>query len=192
MIESLGIPEDDVARYAGITVSMFPLAQTLTAVSWGRASDRYGRKPVILLSLTCTMITSLLWGFSSSIGMAIAVRAFAGAGNGTVGIIRTAVAELVPWKELQPRAFSVMPLVWNVGSIFGPMLGGALANPYHIKPGQPLPSNPSLLQRFPYALPNMLAVILFLIGISTGILFLEVRMVEISPVSFTNHILRKL
>ncbi|KAI4730231.1 MFS general substrate transporter [Aureobasidium sp. EXF-10728] len=173
MIESLGVPEADVARWAGITVGMFPLAQFLTAVSWGRASDRYGRKPVILLSLTCTMITSLLWGFSSSLGMAIAVRALAGAANGTVGIIRTAVAEMVPWKELQPRAFSVMPLVWNIGSIFGPTLGGALANPYHVKPGQPLPHNPAFFERFPYALPNMLAVFLFLTGIAIGTLFLE-------------------
>lgn len=174
MIENLGVPENDVARTAGICVAAFPLAQTLTSIHWGRASDRYGRKPVILLSLTCTMITSLLWGFSTSIGMAIAVRALAGAGNGTVGIIRTTVAELVPFKELQPRAFSIMPLVWNIGSIFGPTLGGALANPYHVTPGQPLPKNPSLLERFPYALPNILAVFLFLAGISTGILFLEV------------------
>ncbi|KAH0401176.1 MFS general substrate transporter, partial [Aureobasidium melanogenum] len=173
MIESLGVPEAEVARWAGICVSMFPLAQFLTAVSWGRASDRYGRKPVILLSLTCTMITSLLWGFSSSLGMAIAVRALAGAANGTVGIIRTAVAEMVPWKELQPRAFSVMPLVWNIGSIFGPTLGGALANPYHVKPGQPLSNKPAFFERFPYALPNMLAVILFISGITIGILFLE-------------------
>jgi MFS family permease len=155
-------------------VSAFPLAQFLTAVSWGRASDRHGRKPVILFSLTCTMITSLLWGFSSSIWMALAVRALAGAANGTVGIIRTSVAEMVPWKELQPRAFSVMPLVWNIGSIFGPTLGGALANPYHVRPGQVLPDDASLFERFPYALPNMLAVILFLAGISIGILFLEV------------------
>jgi MFS family permease len=175
MIESLGVPEAEVARWAGICTSMFPLAQFLTAVSWGRASDRYGRKPVILFSLTCTMITSLLWGFSSSLGMAITVRILAGAANGTVGIIRTAVAEMVPWKELQPRAFSVMPLVWNIGSIFGPSLGGALANPYHVKPGQPLSNNPAFFERFPYALPNMLAVILFIIGIAIGILFLEVR-----------------
>ena len=175
MIEHLGVAENEVARYAGITVSMFPLAQTVTSIAWGRASDRYGRKPIILISLTCTMITSLLWGFANSIGMAIAVRVLAGAGNGTVGIIRTAVAEMVPWKELQPRAFSVMPLVWNIGSIFGPMLGGALANPYHVKPGQPLPPNANLLEKFPYALPNILAVALFIIGILTGILFLEVR-----------------
>ncbi|KAF1350187.1 major facilitator superfamily domain-containing protein [Delphinella strobiligena] len=173
MIESLDVPKDQVAKWAGIAASMFPLAQTVTAVAWGRASDKYGRKPIILLGLTSTMITSLLWGFSRSITMAIVVRALAGAGNGNVGIIRTAVAEMVPWKELQPRAFSIMPLVWNIGSIFGPTLGGALANPEGIKPGQPLPANPSFLEKFPYALPNIIASLIFVVGIITGMLFLE-------------------
>ncbi len=104
--------------------------------------------------------------------MAIVARGLAGAGNGNVGIIRTTVAEMVPFKELQPRAFSLMPLVWNIGSIFGPTIGGALANPYNVKPGEEIP-RPNLLQRFPYALPNIVAAAFFAVGITTGILFLE-------------------
>lgn len=87
MIESLHVPPDQVAKWAGITASMFPLAQTITAVPWGRASDKYGRKPIILLGLASTMITSVLWGFSRSLTMAITVRMLAGAGNGNVGIM---------------------------------------------------------------------------------------------------------
>ncbi len=56
-------------------------------------------------------------------------RAFLGLANGNVGIIRTWLTELVREKELQPLAFSMMPLVWSIGSIFGPAFGGALANP---------------------------------------------------------------
>lgn len=127
------------------------------------------------------MITSVLWGFSRTLWMAIVVRALQGAGNGNVGIIRTTVAEMVPWKELQPRAFSVMPLVWNLGSICGPALGGALANPNHIQPGQALPDNPSFLDGFPYALPNLVAASIFLIGITIGLLFLDVSMSLVQP-----------
>ncbi|KAK3726145.1 hypothetical protein LTR37_000293 [Vermiconidia calcicola] len=104
--------------------------------------------------------------------MAIVARGIAGAGNGNVGIIRTTVAEMVPFKELQPRAFSLMPLVWNIGSIFGPTIGGALANPFNVSPGEHV-DNPSLLERFPYALPNIVAACFFAIGITTGFLFLE-------------------
>jgi hypothetical protein len=35
-------------------------------------------------------------------------------------------------KELQPRAFSVMPLVWSIGSILGPAFGGCKCSPHRI------------------------------------------------------------
>ena len=66
------------------------------------------------------MITCLLFGFSQSLAWAIVARSLAGASSGTVGIIRTTVAELVPERELQPKAFSIMPLVWSVGEFVVP------------------------------------------------------------------------
>jgi MFS family permease len=111
MIESFGIAKPDVAKWAGTTSAVFSLAQCSTAVLWGRASDRFGRKPIIIIGLTCTMITSVLFGLSTTLPWAIVTRSIAGACNGNVGIIRTMVAEMVPEKILQPRAFSIMPLV---------------------------------------------------------------------------------
>ncbi|KAI6822299.1 MFS general substrate transporter [Hortaea werneckii] len=172
MIRSFSIPESEVGKWAGLAAAMFSLCQACMGIPWGRFSDIYGRKTAILLGLTSTMFTSLLWGFSTSLPMAIVARSLAGAGNGNVGIIRTVVAEMVPFKELQPRAFSIMPLVWNVGSIFGPTIGGALANPLDVKPGDVI-EDPSLFQRFPYALPNLVSACFFAIGITNGLLFLE-------------------
>jgi MFS family permease len=83
------------------------------------------------------------------------------------------VAEMVPQKELQPRAFSVMPLVWNLGSIFGPSFGGFFAKPAENLPG--LFGDSKFLMKFPFALPNIVASAFFFIGISTGILFLKVN-----------------
>ncbi|TVY13525.1 putative membrane protein [Lachnellula arida] len=171
MIESLGIKEKQVAKWAGITSAAFSLSQCTTAIIWGRASDMFGRKPTILFGLTCTMICTLLWGMSTSLPMAIIVRALAGACNGNVGIIRTMVAEMVPEKELQPRAFSIMPLVWSLGSIFGPSFGGFFAKPAENMPG--LFGSSKFLIKFPFLLPNIVASALFMVGISTGILFLK-------------------
>ena len=117
MIESFDVPKNKVAKWAGITSAVFSLSQCTTGVAWGRASDRFGRKPIILLGMTCTMLSSLFFGFSRSLPAAIVARSLAGASNGNVGIMRTTVAEMVPWKELQPRAFSVMPLIWTIGSL---------------------------------------------------------------------------
>jgi hypothetical protein len=81
------------------------------------------------------------------------------------------VAEMVPEKELQPRAFSIMPLVWSLGSIFGPSFGGFFAKPADNMPG--LFGKNKFLIKFPFALPNLVASALFMVGISTGFLFLR-------------------
>ena len=82
MIASFGVEKNEVARWAGLTGAVFSVAQSLTAVPWGRASDRFGRKPIILLGLASTMCCFLVWGMSTSLPMAITVRAIMGGGNG--------------------------------------------------------------------------------------------------------------
>ncbi|QDS71251.1 hypothetical protein FKW77_000275 [Venturia effusa] len=171
MIESFGIPRDEVAKWAGITSACFSISQCLTAISWGRASDKYGRKPIILLAMTCAMLSSLLFGFSRSLNWAIASRAFSGASNGNVGILRTTVAEMVPQRSLQARAFSLLPLVWQIGSIVGPVLGGALASPATKLPG--LFGRNKFFRTFPFALPNLINGVIFTIGLLIGVLFLK-------------------
>jgi hypothetical protein len=125
---------------------------------------------MILLALSLTMVTGVLFGFSRSLTWAMLARAGQGLCNGNVGIIRTAVAELVPEKELQPRAFSIMPLVWTVGSIFGPAFGGSLVNPTE---RFPMFKKFTLFKEYPFALPNVLISILFCLGIMMGALFLR-------------------
>lgn len=171
LMERFGVPENEIARWAGLTSAIFSICQAFTGLIWGAASDHYGRKPIILLGLFNTMWTMLLWGFSTNLPMAMTARALQGLGNGNVGILRTTVAELCPWKELQPRAFSVMPLVYTIGAIFGPTLGGALSNPLRLDPRKP--SGNGLLERFPYCLPNLVAAVFFAIGIVVGWLFLQ-------------------
>jgi MFS family permease len=172
MIESLHVPQSEVGKWVGICAAVFSLTQAIMGIPWGRFSDRYGRKPAILLGLTGTMTTNLLWGFSTNLPLAIIARALAGASNGNLGIIRTTVAEMVPCKALQPRAFSLMPLVWSIGSIFGPIIGGALANPLNVKPGEEK-QHSSLFGRFPYALPNIVCACFFFVSIAVGILYLD-------------------
>ncbi|WEW58878.1 hypothetical protein PRK78_004346 [Emydomyces testavorans] len=171
MIRSLGVPKKDVSKWVGLTSAIFSICQCFTAVFWGELSDRVGRKPIILTGLFVTMTFSIVFGLSKSLPMAILARACIGLGNGNVGIIRTVVAELVPEKELQPRAFSLMPLVWTVGSIFGPAFGGALADPAKKHPD--IFGHSDFFKKYPFALPNIAASILFVIGIVTGLLFLR-------------------
>lgn len=171
MISDFGIPQVDIARWAGLTTAVFAVSQGLAAVPWGRASDRYGRKPVVLFGLASTMICFIVWGMSTSLTMAIIARAVQGAGSGNVAIIRTIVAEIVPVKELQPRAFSIMPLVWSIGSVVGPAFGGFFAQPATKYPDWF--GNIDFFHRFPYALPNLIASAFFLFSATTTFLFLQ-------------------
>ena len=171
MIESFNVPQDEVSKWAGITSAVFSLSQACTGIIWGRASDQFGRKPVLLFGMLCIMSTSLFWGFSKSLIWAILARCLSGASNGNMGLTRTIVAEMVPQRELQPRAFSIMPLVWTMGSIFGPGFGGALANPAHKYPK--VFGKLKFFHDYPFALPNLVAAAFFLVGLTVGTLFLK-------------------
>lgn len=64
-----------------------------------------------------------------------------------------------------------MPLVWSIGSIFGPAFGGFLAQPDKQFPG--IFGNNVLFKKFPFLLPNLVAAVFFTSGIITGLLFLK-------------------
>lgn len=78
---------------------------------------------------------------------------------------------MVPEKELQPRAFSIMPLVWSIGSVFGPAFGGFFARPAEQYPA--LFGNSWFLKKYPFALPNIIACAVFFVSCMTGLLFLK-------------------
>ena len=171
MIESFNVPTDAVPYWAGLMSAAFSLSQAVTGIAWGRASDRFGRKPTILCGMTCIMSTLLLFGFSRSLTWAIVTRCLAGASNGNVGIIRTTVAEMVPEKVLQPMAFSIMPLVWTIGSMLGPGFGGSLANAAVRFPN--VFGKSTFFKTYPFALPNIVASGFFLISLLVGFLYLK-------------------
>ncbi len=81
------------------------------------------------------------------------------------------VAELVPEKSLQPKAFSLMPLVWSIGSVFGPAFGGFFARPAEQYPD--VFGRIEYFKRYPFALPNLMACVIFFISFMTALLFLQ-------------------
>ena len=64
--------------WAGIFISSFALAESLTGLAWGGVSDKIGRKPVLLVGCTGTMISLLIVGFSTNFWMALAGRVMGG------------------------------------------------------------------------------------------------------------------
>ncbi|KAH7328204.1 major facilitator superfamily domain-containing protein [Stachybotrys elegans] len=173
MIEDFHITDDasKISVYAGMVTSAFTLAEFATGVMWGRLSDKVGRKPILLTGLAGTALSVLIFGFAPNLPVALFARALGGLLNGNVGVLQTTVAELVTVKEHQPRAYTIMPMVWSIGSIVGPIIGGALAQPCVSYPE--LFAKGTIWDRFPYLLPNLFSAAMAVFSVLTGLLFLD-------------------
>ncbi|KAI9685495.1 MAG: hypothetical protein M1822_004353 [Bathelium mastoideum] len=173
MIASFQITNDDkrIAFYAGMVTSAFALAEFSSGVLWGRLSDMIGRKPVLLCGLAGTGISMVAFGFAPNLPVALLARALGGLLNGNIGVLQTTVAEVVTVEAHQPRAYSVMPFVWCLGSIIGSGLGGTLADPVRNYPTTF--HSGSIFARFPYLLPNIVCAGVVVVSLVVGILFLE-------------------
>ncbi|RYP75763.1 hypothetical protein DL771_002250 [Monosporascus sp. 5C6A] len=119
MIEDFHITEDKskISFYAGMVTSAFTFAEFATGLFWGRLSDKIGRKPVLLMGLIGTALSVLIFGFAPNLTVALIARAVGGLLNGNMGVLQTTVAELVTVKEHQPRAYTIMPVVWCLGAV---------------------------------------------------------------------------
>jgi MFS family permease len=82
MVRDFGVEETEVAKWAGLTSAVFSIFQSFAAVPWGKIADQWGRRPSLITGLICTMICFIVWGMSTSLSMAITVRAIQGASNG--------------------------------------------------------------------------------------------------------------
>lgn len=119
------LPDSTVSSQAGLISAAFPFAQFLTAMLWGRYADSEsgGRKKVIYIGLIGTMLSAVGFGFSNSFYMAMCFRLLGGILNGNIGVMRTMISEIIKEKKYQSRAFLIMPMMFNIGVIIGPILG---------------------------------------------------------------------
>jgi hypothetical protein len=184
-----GGDDTNASFYAGLLVSAFAVAEACTAMTWGTVSDRYGRKPVILIGLAGTALSSLVFGFAINFWVALGARVIGGLLNGNVAVMQTMVAEMCKKPEWErkwtnqllttprvtdfasARAYAMPPFMWSLGMIIGSAMGGFLAQPARYYPSV-FPAD-GLFGIFPYLLPNLVAVGLILVAIIQGYFFLE-------------------
>ncbi|KAI9098680.1 major facilitator superfamily domain-containing protein [Phlyctochytrium arcticum] len=114
--------------YVGLITSAFCIAQLFTALPWGWVSDKYGRKPVMIIGLAGNAIFMALFGISGSYTQAILFRTACGVLNGNVGVAKSVIGEITDDTN-RSLAFSLWETAFGVGSIIGPAIGGLLTNP---------------------------------------------------------------
>ncbi|KAK4180789.1 major facilitator superfamily domain-containing protein [Triangularia setosa] len=148
------LPDTDVGFYSGLIESLFSLTQMFVMIFWGRASDRLGRKPVLVVSIVGVSLATMLFGAAKTIAEMIVYRCAAGVFAGNVVTIRTMISEQCGQRSKnQAKAFSWFSIANNLGISIGPLLGGVLAEPVRQYPG--LFKGWKWLERYPYVLSSL-------------------------------------
>src|SRR6202011_601634 len=101
----------------------FTAAQLLSAPFWGRFSDRYGRRPALLVGITASCIAYVVFAYAGSIWLLLLSRIVQGAGGGTVGVIQAYVADSVE-PDNRAKALGWLSAATTVGVAIGPAIGG--------------------------------------------------------------------
>lgn len=150
--------EEAVGYRVGILGAAFCLAQTFTSLPLGLLSDRIGRKPVIVLGNISCAVGVVLFGLSRSLSQALFTRLAMGATNGIIGAEKAYIGDNMG-REDQAEAMSLISLTWGVGSLVGPLLGGALSG--------------LIFESQPFLLPCLAASGISILSVISTILCLE-------------------
>jgi multidrug resistance protein len=106
----------------GLLISSFAIAQLIASPFWGRLSDRYGRRPALLIGLTASAIAYVVFAFANSLWLLFISRIVQGAGGGTVSVIQAYVADAVA-PEDRAKGLGWLSAATNAGVALGPVIG---------------------------------------------------------------------
>src|SRR4249919_3398945 len=106
----------------GLLVSSFAIAQLVSAPMWGRFSDRYGRRPALMVGLGASAIAYVIFAYSGSLWLLFVSRLVQGAGGGTVSVIQAYVADALK-PEDRAKGLGWLSAATNAGVALGPVLG---------------------------------------------------------------------
>lgn len=138
----LELTGESIARGAvigGYLVFVYALMQFLFSPILGNLSDRFGRRPILLLSLLGLTIDYLLMGFAPTLGWLFLGRILAGVSGAAVGTATAYIADITP-PEKRSQRFGLIGAAFGLGFIVGPVIGGELGEfspraPFYVAAG---------------------------------------------------------
>jgi hypothetical protein len=179
----------DVGFYSGLLVSTFFFTQFLTSLLWATVAEKHGRRIVLFLSLLGGSVTCALFGTSTSLKQAVAIRMMQGVFAGAIGVARGCVTSISDPSN-EGRAYAILGFCWGLGGVAGAIVGGACkpifsqtfcANVTNLlllmqiveSPAQKWPNvfgKLPLFVKYPYLLPTSIAASVTLAGVSLFVL----------------------
>lgn len=155
-----GIQMNGIVLFGGALGALYSVLQFVAAPLWGGLSDRYGRRPILLISLFGLFVSYLMWIFAGSFTLLILARFLGGIMGGNLSVATAVVAD-VTTQENRSKGMAWVGIAFALGFIVGPALGGLLTsvNPLeHFPEGAAMGINP-------FSYPALLAALLTLINL---------------------------
>jgi DHA1 family tetracycline resistance protein-like MFS transporter len=111
----------------GLLFASFSLSQLIASPLLGDLSDRWGRRPVLILSLLGTVVSFVMLAVAGSLAMLFAARIVDGLSGGNITTARAYIADITA-EEDRARAFGILGAAFGLGFIVGPALGALFAH----------------------------------------------------------------
>ena len=111
----------------GLLFASFSAAQLIASPLLGAWSDRWGRRPVLIVSLIGTAVSFVMLAMAQSLVMLFAARIVDGLSGGNITTARAYIAD-VTTQENRARAYGFLGAAFGLGFIIGPALGGAFSH----------------------------------------------------------------
>lgn len=115
----------------GFLTAIFPFMQFFATPLLGELSDKFGRKPVLAVSLFGTSISYVLFAIgiiTRNLPLLFISRGFDGITGGNIAVAQAAIAD-VSTPETRAKNFGLMGAAFGIGFILGPYIGGKLSDP---------------------------------------------------------------
>ncbi len=119
----------------GVILASFSIGQLVSAPSWGRFSDRYGRRPAIILGLVVSVAAYLVFAYAGSLTLLLVSRFVQGIGAGTVGVLQAYVTDAMK-EDDRAKSLGWLSAATSLGVVIGPAFGSMLTVAWgHRAPG---------------------------------------------------------
>ncbi|MDQ6787712.1 MAG: MFS transporter [Acidobacteriota bacterium] len=110
----------------GWLIASYSIMQFASTPFLGQLSDKYGRRPVLLVSLLGTCVAALITGLSTTLPVLFFGRIFDGATGGNISTAQAYIAD-VTTKENRAKGMGLIGAAFGLGFVFGPAIGGILS-----------------------------------------------------------------